>query len=100
MVGFLNGLDKEDAEADGEDNEQNADTAKAARQHRIKQLLLPILEPLSVPLLAQVERCAAGEGGAVAGGRALIPTPLQVHGNCSISVWKGAVKSKTARNMR
>ncbi|GLC44476.1 hypothetical protein PLESTB_000069200 [Pleodorina starrii] len=75
VVGFLEGLENEDTE--GEAAEQDEAAAQAAHQQRVQQLLLPFLEPMSVPLLAQVERCAAGEGGAVAGGRALVPTPLQ-----------------------
>ncbi|GIL90001.1 hypothetical protein Vretimale_18016 [Volvox reticuliferus] len=72
LVGFLEGLEKEDEDDDEEEEDENATKQKV--QH---QLLLPFLEPLSVSLLAQVERCAAGEGGAVPGGRALVPTPLQ-----------------------
>ncbi|EFJ46086.1 hypothetical protein VOLCADRAFT_105724 [Volvox carteri f. nagariensis] len=78
VVGFLEGLEEEDGKEDDEaEVEADQAAAAAAKAARVQAVLLPFLEPLSVPLLAQVERCAAGEGGAVAGGRALIPTPLQ-----------------------
>ncbi|GFR52023.1 hypothetical protein Agub_g14447 [Astrephomene gubernaculifera] len=70
LVGFLEGLEKDEAE-------EAVEGGKEALGQRVRELLCPFLEPLSGPLLAAVQRCAAGEGGAVAGGSALVPTPLQ-----------------------
>ncbi|KAG2490288.1 hypothetical protein HYH03_011240 [Edaphochlamys debaryana] len=86
LVGFFEGMDKEEEEAPAANppSEGGAATpaaaspeAVAARRAAAAALAAPLLQPLAAPLLAAVDACAAGQGGAVAGGRALIPTPLQ-----------------------
>ncbi|KAG2434303.1 hypothetical protein HXX76_008026 [Chlamydomonas incerta] len=79
LVGFLEGLDAEPEEAAEAPAAAAAAPALSEEQRKAAAaaLVAPHLQPLAGPLLAAVDRCAAGEGGSLAGGRALVPTPTQ-----------------------
>ncbi|KXZ43809.1 hypothetical protein GPECTOR_80g169 [Gonium pectorale] len=78
LIGYLEGLDQSGEEAEGaEAAAPPAAGVPAPHREAARRLLLPALEALCGPLLAAVDSCAAGQGGSVAGGRALVPTPLQ-----------------------
>ncbi|KAG2447427.1 hypothetical protein HYH02_007753 [Chlamydomonas schloesseri] len=77
LVGFLEGLDAEPEEEAGAAGAAAAALSEEQRKAATVALVAPHLQPLAGPLLAAVDRCAAGEGGSLAGGRALVPTPTQ-----------------------
>lgn len=77
LVGFLEGLDAEPEEAAEAAAAATPALSEEQRKAAAAALVAPHLQPLAGPLLAAVDRCAAGEGGNLAGGRALVPTPTQ-----------------------